>query len=146
MKSITQALEPRPDAIETLLQLKKRPLTLGLISNCSIEIPLLWQKTAFAEFIDAPIFSSVVRLKKPDGRIFQLACDRLGVLPADCLYIADGEDRELSAAAEIGLHPVLVRASTPYAHPERRQEADSWQGDAVFSLREVCAMLSNDLN
>jgi putative hydrolase of the HAD superfamily len=142
MKSIAQALEPRAEAVETMVGLKKRPLTLGLISNCSIEIPLLWQETAFAEFIEEPIFSSIVRLKKPDARIFKLACERLGVPPARCVYVADGEDHELSAAAKVGLHPVLVRASSPDAHPERRQEAHEWQGDTISSLLEVSRLLA----
>jgi putative hydrolase of the HAD superfamily len=142
MKSIAQALEPRTEAVETMVGLRERPMTMGLISNCSIEIPLLWEETAFAQFIEEPIFSSVVRLKKPDARIFKLACERLGVPPERCLYIADGEDHELSAAAEVGLHPVLVRTSSADAHQERRQEADEWQGDTIFSLLEVSTLLA----
>jgi putative hydrolase of the HAD superfamily len=117
-------------------------MKLGLISNCSIEIPVLWQETAFAHWIDTPIFSSVARLKKPDPRIFDLACERLGMPAGSCLYVADGEDYELSAAAKVGLQPVLVRSSRE-PHHERRQEAQEWQGDAIFSLLEVPALLAS---
>jgi len=137
MKYVRQALQPRPDAVNTPSQLKNRGYKIGLISNCSIEIPLLWLDTAFADLIDTPIFSSRVRLRKPDPRIYHLACERLGVTPEDCLYIADGEDHELTAAAQVGLHPVLIRTSSQETRGELHQEAREWQGTTIASLVEV---------
>jgi putative hydrolase of the HAD superfamily len=102
MKYIKRALQPRPGAINTLTELKNHAYKIGLLSNCSIEIPILWQETAFAHVIDVPTFSSVARLRKPDIRIYRLACGRLGAMPESCLYIADGEDHELAAAAKVG--------------------------------------------
>ncbi|HEX6779792.1 MAG TPA: HAD family hydrolase, partial [Ktedonobacterales bacterium] len=43
-----RALVPRPDAIPTLAHLKKLGFPLGLISDCSPEVPLLWSTTPFA--------------------------------------------------------------------------------------------------
>ena len=137
MKYIRQALQPRPDAVATVRRLKDQGYKIGLISNCSIEIPLLWLATAFADLIDTPIFSSRVRLRKPDPRIYHLACQRLGVTPEDCLYIADGEDHELTAAAQVGLHPVLIRTSSQETRGELHQEAREWQGTTIASLVEV---------
>lgn len=143
MKSIRQALQPRPDAINTPSQLKNRGYKIGLISNCSIEIPLLWSETAFADLIDTPIFSSRVRLRKPDSRIYHLACQRLGVMPENCLYIADGEDHELAAAAKVGLHPVLIRTSVQKTSGGSHQEAREWQGSTIASLAEVLQLVEH---
>lgn len=142
MKYIRKALEPRPDAVETLVQVKHLGYRLGLISNCSMEIPMLWRETAFAELIDEPVFSSDVGLKKPDLRIYQLACERLGADPASCLYIADGEDHELSAAAEVGLHPVLISTSDR-SRSRSHAEAREWQGTTISSLSESVALLAD---
>jgi putative hydrolase of the HAD superfamily len=136
MQYMRRTLEPRPDAIKTPSQLKNQGYKTGLISNCSIEIPILWHETAFAEAIDTPIFSSRVRLRKPDTRIYHLACERLDVTPEDCLYVADGEDHELAAAAKVGLHPVLIRTVTQKTSGSH-QEAREWQGSTVASLPEV---------
>jgi putative hydrolase of the HAD superfamily len=132
-----RALEPRPDAVPTLARLKNEDYKTGLLSNCSIEIPILWHQTAFAELIDSAIFSSRERLKKPDPRIYHLACERLGVMPEDCLYVADGENHELTAAAKVGLHPVLIRNSSRDNATELLREAREWQGDSVDSLTEL---------
>ena len=142
MKYMTQMLKPRPDAIETANQLKSQGYKTGLISNCSIEIPILWQETAFAEAIDTPIFSSRERLRKPDVRIYHVACERLDARPEVCLYIADGEDHELAAAAKVGLRPVLLRTSagnTSRSH----QEARDWQGTTIANLAEVLRLVKS---
>jgi putative hydrolase of the HAD superfamily len=143
MSYIRQALEPRPGAIDTLGRLKTYPYKVGLISNCSIEIPLLWEETAFANLIATPIFSSRVGLKKPDSRIYHLACECLGATPESCLYIADGENHELSAAAQVGLNPVLIRTSSEESMGEVHQEAKEWQGTTIASLSEVLQLVNH---
>jgi len=135
-----RALTPKPDAVATLVQLKQTGFKLGLLSNCSIEIPILWPETEFANLIESPIFSSRERLKKPDPRIYQLACERLGVAPKDCLYIADGENHELAAAAIVGMHPVLIRNSSRDNRNEVLREAREWQGNIIGTLPEVVAL------
>jgi putative hydrolase of the HAD superfamily len=143
MRYIKQALQPRPDAINTPRQLKKQGHRIGLLSNCSIEIPILWPETAFADLFDTAIFSSRERLKKPDPRIYHRACERLGVMPESCLYIADGEDYELTAAAKIGWHPVLIRTPSQKNDGRLHQEAREWQGTTIASLPEVLQLVEH---
>jgi putative hydrolase of the HAD superfamily len=140
MRYIKEALRPKADAISTLKELGRRGYRLGLLSNCSLEIPLLWPETDFADAIDTPIFSCLVRLKKPDKRIYHLACERLGTKPESCLYIADGEDYELAAAASAGLQPVLIRSSSAESQSKLHREAREWRGAAISDLREVLAL------
>jgi putative hydrolase of the HAD superfamily len=132
-----RALEPRPDGVATLARLKDQDYKVGLLSNCSVEIPILWQETVFANLVATPIFSCRERLKKPDPRIYHLACERLGVMPEHCVYVADGEDHELTGAAKVGLHPVLLRTSSQETRPELHQETREWQGATIAGLAEV---------
>jgi putative hydrolase of the HAD superfamily len=132
-----RALVPKPDAVATLAQLKHTGFKVGLLSNCSIEIPILWPETEFAELFDSTIFSSRERIKKPAAEIYHLACERLRVAPEDCVYIADGEDHELKAAADFGMSPVLIRPTSHEPRGELRQEAREWQGTRIAALSEV---------
>jgi putative hydrolase of the HAD superfamily len=140
MKYIRKALQPRPDAVTTLSQLKEQSYKIGLLSNSSIEIPILWPDTTFADLVESPVFSSRERLKKPDTRIYCLACERLGVAPETCLYIGDGEDHELAAAAKVGLHPVLIRTATQKTSGSH-QEAREWLGTTISALPEVLRLV-----
>src|SRR5258706_1063415 len=132
-----RALTPKPDSVSTLVQLKSQGCKIGLLSNCSIEIPILWPETEFADLVESAVFSSRERLKKPDPRIYRIACERLSVAPAECLYVADGENYELKAAADLGISPVLLRPQSLEAHGALRQEAREWQGPTISALVEV---------
>jgi putative hydrolase of the HAD superfamily len=143
MKYLRHALQPKSDAINTLNQLKNQGYKIGLVSNCSIEIAILWPETPFSNLIDTPIFSSVARLTKPDERIYHLAIEGLGVMPQSCLYVGDGEDRELTAAAKVGLHPVLIRTSSLHQRKSHsHQDAREWQGATIANLTEVLQLVN----
>ena len=132
-----RALTPRADTVATLAQLRTDGFKIGLLSNCSIEIPIIWSETGFAELFHATVFSSRERIKKPAQQIYKLACERLGVEPEECMYVADGENHELKAAADFGMNPVLIRANSHQPHGELRQEARQWPGLTISTLSEV---------
>ena len=56
------ALTPKPDAIATFEQLRADGFKIGLLSNCSIEIPIVWPETEFAELFHSTVFSSRERI------------------------------------------------------------------------------------
>jgi putative hydrolase of the HAD superfamily len=141
MRHMRRVLQPRPGAIDTLAELKRRQFTVGLISNASIEIPMLWGETAFADLVNHPVFSSSARLRKPDVRIYRLACERLGVQPQECLYLGDGEDYELAGAATAGFYPVLVRRPREKTSGRAHEEARNWHGPSIATLTEVLELV-----
>jgi putative hydrolase of the HAD superfamily len=137
---IQRILTPRTDAAETLAHLKARGYKTGLVSNCGWEVPELWQATPVAPLIDVSVYSCAVGLTKPDPRIYQLACEQLGVRPEGCLYVGDGSDGELIGAMRVGMHPVLIRV--PYEPPDElyqlyHPDAKGWQGPVISALNGV---------
>lgn len=131
-----QMLVPRPDAEITLRTLRTKGYKIGLISNCDPGVPSLWNKTSIAPLIDEPLFSSVVGLMKPDPAIYQLACDRLGVKPQQCLYVGDSGD-ELAGASKAGMHPVLIRTRYDENPTGFRLSKIEWPGSRISTLAEV---------
>ena len=131
------ALTPRDDTVETFTHLKASGYKIGLVSDCSSEVSILWPKTPFAPLVDVAILSCEVGLTKPDPRIYQMVCDRLKVVPDRCLYIGDGGSRELSGASTFGMDVVLIRA--PYdTVTDNREE---WPGVRISGLKEVLALV-----
>jgi len=143
-----RTLTPRQDAVETLARLKAAGYKIGLISDCSPDVPLLWQETAFASLVDVPIFSCAVGFKKPDPRIYTLICERVAVMPQKCLYVGDGSSRELTGASQVGMHPVLIRV--PYEgtiYESFRPDPEvGWQGCTVSTLKEVLGLVDSRLS
>lgn len=105
-----EVMSCREGAVETLSYLKKNGCKTGLISNCSSEATRVWPETLLAPLIDAPVFSCVEGIMKPDPRLFQIALKRLNVRAANCLYIADGMSQELATASKLGMQAILLEA------------------------------------
>ncbi|MHA2287660.1 MAG: HAD family hydrolase [Promethearchaeota archaeon] len=129
------SLVPREDAIDTLKQLRNIGFKIGLISDCTFEVPQLWDSTLLAEHFDNVIFSCFVGMKKPDPRIYRLACKKLKVKPKNCFYVGDGSSRELSGARNVGMFPVLIRS--PSEKDSVRYDEDTWDGPRINSLSEI---------
>ncbi|MBK9050034.1 MAG: HAD family phosphatase [Chloroflexi bacterium] len=60
----------------------------------------------FEDMCDLIIYSHEVGLEKPDPRIFALTCERLGVQPAEVIFLDDVEGH-VAAANEFGLSGIL---------------------------------------
>jgi len=132
-----RTLVPRPATLPTINTLKSTGYKVGLISDCSPETPEVWPKTPFNNIFDITVFSCAVSLKKPDPRIYRYACDRLGVKPEDCLYVGDGSSNELTGAAAVGLHPILICDPGDTADTHFVDKEQNWTGPVISSLNEV---------
>lgn len=133
---------PRPAAIATLQEIRHRGLKIGLITDCSAELPELWGESAFAPLFDATIFSSRVKIKKPNPKIYHMAADQLGVACADCLYVGDGGSNELSGAEAVGMHPVLLHDENEQGNADtHRVDGQIWDGARIADLSEVLGLI-----
>jgi putative hydrolase of the HAD superfamily len=128
-----RSLQPRPDALETLAELRRRGHLLGLISVCSQDVPRVWEETPFAGALDEVVFSCDVGVSKPDPRIYEIACDRLGVAAADCLFVGDGANDELPGAERAGMTALQLRAPGETLTPE----GETWTGASIERLSQV---------
>ncbi|HEY41779.1 MAG TPA: HAD family hydrolase [Dehalococcoidia bacterium] len=137
-----RAIKVRPDAVNVLSKLKAEGYKTGLISDCSHEMPAIWDKLPLAPLIDITAFSCLAGITKPDPRIYKLVTEQLGVKPKDCLYVGDGSSQELAGAAQLGMTPVLIRVigDGDYDNPYRIK-SDEWDGLRVSSLSEVLALV-----
>ncbi len=128
----------RPEALAVLGQLRDQGLRIGLVSDCTSELPDAWTRLPLAALVDAPVFSCVERTRKPDPRLFRTVAQRLPANPARCLYIGDGGGRELTGASTIGMRAVLLAGSDWHQHRDHRIEAD-WAGPRISSLTDLVA-------
>lgn len=131
----------RPDALEVLRTLRSSGLKLALVSDCTDELPLAWNRTPLAELFDATVFSCVERTRKPDPKLFRAAAQRLGVEPAQCLYVGDGGGDELAGSAAVGMLPVLL-AGPDWTDNHAPGRPEAWTGLRAETLSEVPAILA----
>ncbi len=138
-----ESLRPKSGALETLRAIRSAGLSVALISDCSCEVPGLWEQTPFAELFDCALFSCSEGIKKPDRTIYLRACEQLDVPPEACLYVGDGGSNELSGAAAVGMRPLLLYEADEDGEHVYRAGAETWEGERVESLDEILRFVSS---
>jgi putative hydrolase of the HAD superfamily len=136
--STRSLLAPRPGAVETLVELRARGLGVGLITVCSEDVPDVWSETPFADRFDATVFSCSVGLRKPDPRIYRLACDELGVDPGEAMFVGDGANDELAGAERVGMQAVLIHR---LGEEPPWDEVRDWEGLRITAIPQVLPLL-----
>ncbi len=118
---------------------RDRRLRLGLVSNASSTAALLVERLDLARHFDHLVFSFRVGVLKPDPGIYIFACRALGVRPADCLFVGDGNGFELDGARALGMEAVrIVRPLRP--GPFRKGESLTFDA-SVDDLTRVLALV-----
>lgn len=134
---VKDALKPRKNCIKTLNKLIDLNYKLGLISDCSYETVMLWKNTALSKIFDKPVFSAEVGIKKPNIKIYQIACKKLNVEPDQCIYVGDGSSNELTGAANAGMKPIKIQVSYEMSKDTYRIDEDKRECRVIKSLNEL---------
>ena len=133
-----RALVPRAGVLQTLAELRRRHVKIGLVSNCTEEVAHVWSDTDLARSFDDTVFSATAGLAKPDPAIYRLAASRLGIAPSECLFVGDGANDELRGARDVGMTPVLIHreGEDPYWEDLR-----DWDGLRITSIPQVLELV-----
>ncbi|MBI3048081.1 MAG: HAD family hydrolase [Acidobacteria bacterium] len=111
----TRRFRVRPYVKPLLRRLRRGGLKLALVSNTEAlltEYDLA--RSSLNRLFDAVVLSSAVGVKKPDPRIFRLALRRLGVRPAEAVFVGDDLHVDIEGARRTGMGvlPVTSRRCT----------------------------------
>lgn len=89
--------------------LRDRGLRLALLTNNVREFGETWRDTfPVDELFPVVVDSSEVGLRKPDVRIYELACDRIEVAPHESVFVDDNA-HNVEAARSLGMEAVHFR-------------------------------------
>ncbi|MEW6185228.1 MAG: HAD-IA family hydrolase [Thermodesulfobacteriota bacterium] len=126
-----QVLIPNPETIHVMKRLKQAGYRIGVVTNCPIETPVLWPGSPLSEWVDAAVFSTIERVRKPNPAIFLSCLKRLGCVPSECIYIGDGANQELLAASSLGMFSVQLK------NGEKGKDAGIYQYPQMAHLSEL---------
>jgi len=97
-----------PETAETLQTLKRRGLTLAVITNFDSRVLGILEGLGVSSCFDSILVSSRVGYAKPAREIFQKALSIYGLSPQDALHIGDSPTHDVAGARAAGLAAVLV--------------------------------------
>jgi len=113
MERIATSSGPRPAMLRAIQTIRDRGLRVGAITNNWVpEAGREGAVTELAPLFDAFVESSVEGVRKPDPRIYEIACQRLGVAAARAIFL-DDIGGNLKAARKLGM--ATIKVVTPEA-------------------------------
>lgn len=141
LHSTRRTLIPREQTPDILQRLRLAGYKIGIMTDCSYETPFHWPTSAFPSLVDTTVFSCLAGMKKPDPRMYTLACQQLMVQPERCIYIGDGCSHELTGAAAAGMYPIHLQLPGDESSNNLRPDAEEWRGARLSSLEHVFSFI-----
>jgi putative hydrolase of the HAD superfamily len=132
---LTEALQPKHDALETLEALRARGMSLGLATDCSWDIPAILDRTPLGPYFEARACSAFLGARKPDPRMYRHVLEQLGLTPEECFYVGDGNSFELEGARELGMTTVWVDNGPAQQFKER------WSPGGDYRIEQLGELL-----
>lgn len=105
MQRVAESVAPRPAMLDAIRSIRARGLLAGAITNNWVAED--GGTRVLRPHFDVFIESAVVGIRKPDPRIFHLACDALGVAPHESIFL-DDIGLNLKAARALGMMTIKV--------------------------------------
>lgn len=96
------------DVLPTMVVLKGRGLTLGLLSNLREDASPIVARLGLGDYLDFALSSGAVGADKPLPPIFRAALDRAGVEPTAAVHVGDQYWSDVVGARGVGIEPVLL--------------------------------------
>lgn len=132
--------EPRSEAAEVLRALSARGLRIGVVSDCSAELPRYFAELPVAPHVDAAVFSFVTGSRKPEPDNYLACCTALGVEAGACVYVGDGGSDELAGARRVGMRPIHLDVAEDLGGVVYGRHID-WDGERVTALAQVLELV-----
>ena len=130
-------LRPFPHTTSTLINLKSKGYRLGVISN-GITIKQ-WEKLirlGIHHFFDEVVTSDEVGFEKPNGRIFELALNRMGCQGEMSVMIGNKFNEDIMGAVNAGMSAILVNSELT---PEEKEliEKEKLDVKVISNINEL---------
>jgi len=108
MDAVGEGFAPRPEMAAAIKAIRMRGLKTGaLTNNWTPDEPREGGLSDLTDVFDVIVESAVEGVRKPDPRIYQLVCERLGVLPGESVFL-DDLGVNLKAARALGMTTIKV--------------------------------------
>jgi putative hydrolase of the HAD superfamily len=101
-------IEPDDEMVEALRRARAQGVRTGLISN-SMGTGR-YDRSTFPELFDGVVISGDEGMHKPQPEIYELACERVGLTPSDCVFVDDLREN-CEGAEAVGMTAVLHRGA-----------------------------------
>jgi putative hydrolase of the HAD superfamily len=112
-----------PDSLPVLEEMKKSGYPLGIVSDAQ---KVFWlnegEILGIRQFFKFILLSTHFGFRKPDPRLFRIACTMLNTPPEEAVYIGNDLETDVKGAKQIGMQAILLDRKTEQRNPKPRPD------------------------
>jgi len=120
-----------PDSLPVLEDMRKSKYPLAVVSDAQkVFCPEEGEILGIRQFFRFFILSTDFGFRKPDSRLFTIACTLLGIPPSDVVYIGNDPETDVKGAQETGMKAILLNRKKRGGNTEPKPDfyaTDLWQ-------------------
>jgi putative hydrolase of the HAD superfamily len=119
------------DTLPVLREMKRDGYVLALVSDA--QKVYCWEEGRILDlnqFFDHMVISTHFGFKKPDHRLFAIACDLLDIPPTETVYVGDNFERDVKGPKQIGMWVIVVNRNQKESNGELKPDfsaKDLWE-------------------
>ena len=120
-----QALQPYPNAEQTLIRISTVGLKLGLITDApSREAWTRLYSVGLHDIFDRVVTSDETNTFKPSPEPFSLMLKHFNILPSEAIMVGDWPERDLDGASNVGMKTAFARYGASSLNKKQYNSAD----------------------
>lgn len=130
----------RPHLRETLEELRKMSVRMGVISNIisTSVVPHFLREYGVDQYMECVVCSSVAGVRKPSAEIFRAAERELGLKPEELAYVGDTISRDVRGVRNAGWRLMIQIRNPSVAHRDKGLEDSGFRADYLIEdLAEI---------
>lgn len=108
VRQVPYGMAPFDDVTPMLERLRKRGLTIGVISNIDRSSTELLSDLGLTEHVDIAATSGEAGAEKPDSAIFSLALRKANATAEEAVHVGDQPSSDIEGALRLGIRAVLI--------------------------------------
>lgn len=107
-RAVENVFKDKPEVWELVKRLRISGYRIGFLSNTEEGAMEYFHERGYDQYFDATIFSCAEGVVKPDARIYEIACEKLGVTADEAVFI-DDRPTNIAGAEAVGMHGILFK-------------------------------------
>jgi len=127
-------LEPYPNVGKVLYELKKRGISLAIVSDAPrLKAWIRLVSMKINHYFDLVVTFDDTKEFKPSNKPFMVVFDKLGLSPNECLMVGDWPERDIKGAKALGMQTCFAK----YGNPEASAPDADYEINDIKELLEI---------
>jgi putative hydrolase of the HAD superfamily len=136
-----RVLEAYDETLDVLAAVRERGCTVAICSNWDWDLAEAVEESGVTDAVDVVVSSAWAGARKPHPRIFEHTLEKVGVAPADSLFVGDTWGPDVVGPRAMGMTPLYLQRVGHWPDTTAPADLDGETVETAPDLRRILDLL-----